>query len=59
MCRLSDLPTFLFLNAGDKKCPYTNINVKSAVIVLRYWFWVVMMKRQVVLNAVVAGQNGL
>ena len=39
---------------GGFKCPYTNINVKSAAIVLRYLLWAVTMKKQAALNAVMA-----
>jgi hypothetical protein len=35
-----------------------NINAKSAVTVLKYWFCAVMMKRQAVPNAVMSGQSG-
>jgi hypothetical protein len=35
-----------------------NINAKNAVIVLRYWFFAVTMKRHAAPNAVMTGQNG-
>jgi hypothetical protein len=44
----------ILLGIGGFKCPYMNINAKSAAIVLRYLLWAVTMKKQAALNAVMA-----
>jgi hypothetical protein len=49
---------YIIFDTGGSKCPSMNINATRAVIVLRYWFCAVMMKRYAAPNAVMAGQSG-